>query len=94
MTLDQQPASTHWVLDKRIPLAVVITIIMQTAGMVWWAANLSGRVASLEESRSAISSTGQEGRIIRLETVVVGVQGVLSNIDRKLDRLIETRPSP
>lgn len=91
MTLDQQPPSTHWVLDKRIPLAVVVTIILQTAGMVWWAANLSNRVSNLEQTSTNERDRGD--RLIRLETQQEAVKETLGTINRKLDRVIERLPA-
>jgi len=34
----------HWHLNRRVPIALIITIIMQTIGIVWWATSLSARV--------------------------------------------------
>lgn len=31
----------HWSLDKRVPLALIFAMLMQTAAIVWWAADLS-----------------------------------------------------
>jgi hypothetical protein len=35
-----------WHLDKRIPIALIFTLIVQTAVAVWWLADLSSRVDS------------------------------------------------
>lgn len=85
----------NWTVDKRIPLALVITITLQTGGLVWWAATISSRVASLEEYRQQQipAATAREGRIIRLETLAQGVaesltdvKSTLAEMNRKLDR--------
>lgn len=91
MTLDQQPPAQHWVLDKRVPIAVVVTIILQTAGMVWWAANLSNRVSNLEQTSTNERDRGD--RLIRLETQQEAVKETLGTINRKLDRVIERLPA-
>ena len=87
---DHAPAA-HWTLDKRIPLALVLTVGLQTAGMVWWAATLSSRVTSLEAILA--DSSGQDGRIIRVETKLEAVGNDLGRIEQKVDRLID-RTSP
>lgn len=50
----------HWVLDKRIPIALIIGLIVQSAGIVWWArgqeaqdVQLNQRVTELEAGRKA-----------------------------------------
>lgn len=37
-----------WHADKRVPLALIVTILVQTAGIVWWAATTDSRVGVLE----------------------------------------------
>lgn len=34
-----------WHLDKRVPIALIVTLLAQTAGVVWWAAGLEYRVS-------------------------------------------------
>ena len=80
-------AADHWTWDKRIPIALVLTVGIQTAGMVWWAASLTSRVTNLETSLA--NSTGQDGRIIRVETKLEGVSDDLGRIEEKVDRLID-----
>lgn len=42
----------HWSVDKRVPLALIITILFQTGVAVWWASSITGRVATLENERA------------------------------------------
>lgn len=79
--------AAQWSWDKRIPIALVLTVGIQTAGMVWWAASLTSRVTNLETALAA--STGQDGRIIRVETKLEGVSDDLGRIEEKVDRLID-----
>lgn len=62
----------HWHLDKRVPVAIIVAIVVQTAGMVWWASSLSERVNTLE--RQAQSSAPQVERIVRLETQLEAIR--------------------
>jgi len=41
-----QPASQSWQMDRRVPVAIIITLMFQTLGAVWWAATLQSTVAS------------------------------------------------
>ena len=43
-----------WHLDKRVPLALILTVALQTAGMVWWAASISARVETHDRQIAAL----------------------------------------
>lgn len=79
--------SAHWVLDKRVPLALIIAILVQTAGAIWWAASISSRVTSLEAQRMAVGDQG--GRIIRLETQIETLTVLMRRIEDKLDKALD-----
>jgi hypothetical protein len=89
MADDNDPASRHWHLDKRIPVAIIITLAIQTGGAIWFASGISHRVDSLE--RQQISSASQGDRIIRLETRMESIAEHLIEI-RNLLRQREQRP--
>jgi len=46
-----------WHVGKEIPLALIAVIVMQTIGVVWWAATLSSQVGSLSERVSRLANT-------------------------------------
>jgi hypothetical protein len=56
----------EWHLDKRVPLALIVTVIAQTMAAAWWAAVTTTRVDYLEKQTGSV--TAQTERIIRLET--------------------------
>jgi len=62
---DDDPASQNWHIDKRIPVAIIVTIVMQSMAAVWFASGIAHRVENLERIQSA--SAPQGDRIIRLE---------------------------
>ena len=39
---------SRWHLDKRVPIALILTIAMQTIGLVWYVSKLDSRVEALE----------------------------------------------
>lgn len=51
---------THWSLDKRVPLALIITVIVQLFGFGWIASKMDSRISALEsrdnEKNSVITS--------------------------------------
>ena len=81
---EQPPYDQQWHLDKRVPLALIMTIIIQTAGLVWWASSLSERVNSLERSREATAP--QADRLTRVEVKLEGVQSGIDEIKRLIRR--------
>jgi len=85
-----QAEDRQWHLDKKVPLALIMTIIGQTVVAAWGASNLWTRVGELE--RQMQIAAPQFERIIRLETKVDGIMGSLSEIKVLINRRIEQRP--
>jgi hypothetical protein len=80
----------QWHLDKKVPLALIMTIIGQTVVAAWGASNLWTRVGELE--RQMQIAAPQFERIIRVETKVDGITGSLSEIKALINRRGEPRP--
>ena len=85
-----QAEDRQWHLDKKVPLALIITIVGQTIVAAWGASNLWTRVGELE--RQMQIAAPQFERIIRLETKVDGITGSLSEIKALINRRIDQRP--
>jgi hypothetical protein len=77
-----------WHLDKKVPIALILAILMQTGGMVWWAASASERINALE--RRAEMTAPQGDRLTRVETRLEAVQDGISEIKFLLRK--ETQP--
>ena len=54
-----------WHLDKRIPIALILAIIVQSAGAVWWISGIVHRLDSAIES-----NTRQDTKIGSLEAAI------------------------
>jgi hypothetical protein len=80
----------QWHLDRKVPLALILTIVAQTVVFTWGASNLWTRVGELE--RQAQLSAPQAERIIRLETKVDTITAGLGEIKSLISRRAETRP--
>lgn len=78
---------THWTVDKRVPLALILTIIVQTVGVVWFAAALWQQVQAQGARIEAIESYKIDSRLVRLEEAISNVRPQLDRIETKLDRL-------
>ncbi len=77
MTLASDPGASQWHLDKRIPIALVVAIILQTASIMFWVGSIETRVANLEGAQSANSDV--RDRVIRIEEQVKHIR---EGIDR------------
>lgn len=80
------PAASGWHLDRKVPLALIVTILVQTGLAIWAMSALAQRVTQVETALAA--STDQPTRIVRVETQMEGVRGTLKEMNDKLDRLL------
>lgn len=83
-------ALKHWTIDKRVPLALILTISIQTCGIVWWASGLTTRVEQLE--RQAQASAPQADRLTRVEVRLDNVVDGISEIKALLRPPVPTIP--
>ena len=82
-------ADNAWHLDKRVPIALIFTIMMQSGAAVWWAAGITERMEQIERrqeaasarSESASAALSEQGREIAVLTEAV------ANTNRNLERL-------
>lgn len=77
----------HWHLDKRVPLALILTIFIQTATVVWWASGVNARVAQLEDKAMRAESAATD--IAALKVQIQALDARTARIEDKVDRLIE-----
>lgn len=84
-----------WHLDKRVPIALIVTVIIQTGGMVWWAASMQSTVAqqgeAIAELRRTETARAVEDRRIsealaRLDERMRAQTEILQRIDRASSR--------
>jgi len=87
MKPDTEPA--RWHLDRRVPIALIAAIAMQTAGALLWAGAVSERLAFLEAR--AERDAGLVERTARLEERAQHMSGALTRIETKLDNVIAAR---
>jgi hypothetical protein len=73
-----RPEDSNWHLDKKVPIALILAIIMQTGGIVWWGATASERLNALE--RKADAAATQPERLARVETKLESVQDGIAEI--------------
>ena len=87
----ERRAVQKWHAGKEVPIATLAAIILQTAGVIWWAASTSAKVEFLKESiisaqvvqTSIDRKQDDEGQRAESRVIVR-----LDKLDTKLDALI------
>lgn len=84
IVMAEDDQNTKWHLDKRVPLALILAILVQTAGAMWWAATISERVTVLERTSQARSA--QAERIASIEATITAIREGVAEIKMILNR--------
>jgi hypothetical protein len=83
------PAAENWHFDKRIPLALIVTMMVQFGGGIWWMSSIQERVNRHEEDIRALEASADESirdsnslgnRITRIEEKLTGQTLLLEDI--------------
>lgn len=84
---EPQTDTARWHLDKRVPIALILALIMQTAGALTWAGAASERINQLERQTQDRNAIGE--RTARVEEQVRYMRVTLDRIEEKLDRAVQ-----
>jgi len=72
-----EPSDPHWSIDRRIPLALITSLLVQFGGFVWWFSSVESRL------------TVKEQRLARVEQRLDEDQRAISAIVERLARIEE-----
>ena len=75
----------RWQIDKRIPLALILTVSVQTVAVGIWIGGINSRVSTLESVSSRYIESGD--KLIRLDEKMNSVQQQQGEIKEELRRL-------
>ncbi|MBN8968928.1 MAG: hypothetical protein J0G95_10760 [Rhizobiales bacterium] len=80
----------NWTVDRKIPLAMIFAIAVQTGTFVWWMAGINERVNVLEKASAAVTVAApvQSDRLTRVESRVESAQRDLAEIKADVKSLI------
>ena len=108
MTGNPDPASAGWHVDRRIPLAIICALIVQTAAVVWWAATTEARIGRTEATLIEVAQELADVRAdyerdqaaddLRLRNVELVIERTSANIQSmqtslaRIERLLEAMP--
>ena len=85
---DETTKDSKWHLDKRVPVALIVTLIGQMAVGVAWMSTLGERVNTLERAESvrAVAAPVNADRLTRVEVKIEAVQEGITEIKRLIQR--------
>ena len=86
-------ASQGWHLDRRVPVAMILTLIVQTGMAIWFISNMNSRIDANTEAIKAMSN--HSDRIILLESHIEFQTETMRRLEAKIDRLdqrLDERP--
>ena len=87
MSLTEQ----SWYLDRRVPMAIIAAIILQSAGALVWVGQATQRIKHMEQKTQLIAEVSE--RIARLEENTSFMRTSLQRVERKIDLLHTAKAS-
>jgi cell division protein FtsB len=91
------PPENSWHLDKRIPIAFLLAILMQTATAVWWAADQAGSMHRVradvlllqaERREEARANAMLRETLATLKETAIQQQRTLERIERQMEAIM------
>ena len=80
----EMPEREHWTLDRRVPLALIITMVMQFGAIVFWVATLNSAVLSQDKRITALELDNKKSA-----DVLNDVKVLLGRIDERTAGLVD-----
>ena len=71
-------------IDKRITLALLFAMVIETAGALMWTGRAAARLDEVERRQNA--EAGVAERLARIETELADVRAMLERLDRRTER--------
>jgi len=89
---DNDPATSEWHLDKRIPVALILVLAIQFGGSVYWITTLENRTLTNSDRIKTLESQMDPARLY-LERIDQRLQGLDSRLE-KIERSIRNMGDP
>ncbi|MEQ8267638.1 MAG: hypothetical protein RH982_10610 [Parvibaculum sp.] len=83
MTAYTKDEERAWHLDRRVPIAVIVTLLLQSAAALVWAGAANERLSALETRAERIDEMAE--RTVRLEERARAVSAALERIEGRLE---------
>lgn len=85
--MSTEPQESHWSMDKRVNVSVVLTLGIQIIVIIWGASAMWTQVQALEARVAQIEAMKISERVGRIEEQIRGQGSQLDRIENKLDRI-------
>lgn len=79
-----------WHLDRRVPLGLIFTLLLQMGIGIWWVSKAEARLSVIEKITDATPSISD--RLITLEAKSEGIAASLARIEARMQREDERLP--
>lgn len=79
----------HWHLDKRVPIALILAILIQSGSAVWWASKTDSQVD--QNTKMLESYQADKERLTRLEIYQESILRELKGIRSDLTEILRDR---
>lgn len=83
-----EPIDREWHLDKKVPIALIAALMVQTGGLVWWARGLDARVAALEKG-----DENRMGQVSQLTNIAVDIAALKEKAQTTKDDISDIKRS-
>lgn len=88
-----------WHLKKEVPIALILALLLQTGGMVWWAATLQADNNALRDrvdilERQANNTIVVSEKLARVEERVEGMRSDLARMESLLRQIYQGSGNP
>lgn len=80
-----------WHLDKRVPIALIFTLVLQFGGIVAYVSRIEAQGADNERRIRVLEAQKISERLAALESQVGDVKQYLARMEGKLDRIAERK---
>jgi hypothetical protein len=84
-----EPKQEPWRLDRKVPLALIGVLFVQSMGLAWFASNGSTRLDAVE--KQVLAYAPQAERLIRVETKTETILASVAEIKDILRRPLPTK---
>lgn len=84
-----QGEEVTWTLDRHIPVAFLIGLAIQLAGIVWWGSQVQTKQEELERRLAIQESAKTAERMAVLEEQLRTSKEIQNDMNKKLDKLLD-----
>lgn len=87
--MDRRRGEDSWMIDKKIPIAMIGAIVLQGAVFIWDASAVHSRIEVLEKSldKSAAKGQHEDSEMASVKERILRLEINLANINSKLDEI-------